>query len=531
MEIRPRRLTEYLEICWRRKGMIFLMGAVMLIATYLLIKRVPNLYESRALIIVTYVPSSGEDPLAQGAPIVTVIQYLTSRANLALVARRHKLYPKIKDFDDVIAKLQKEIKTEVKNRSYFPEGPESVTVTFRYQDPHVAQKVVADLVSNFEQANVTIRQQATAEINSLSGKITEVDDRLKELSPQRDLAMIQSAIPTGRSAGEAMAVRTHRMTVETNIDSLSDKEFSLERQITDLKQQISEQERIVKSASPVNNLAANPAYVTLLGRKAELAAQIKDFSAQYTEKNPKLISARSQLTEIERQLAKLDAASGGGSDAPVSSPEASELRKMRQDLARYETELEVTRRDLGRKNQTLEKLPVATGQEQAGSPSAGLQAMGALTQSRSEYDRLMVRYNWLLTKQDSLMKLAGIAGSGTPMFQVVDAPNVPELPSAPNRMLLYLLALGIATGVSLMTVLMIELPRMFLLNDERDVEYYLGAPVLALIPETMTPIERSRSRRIRLTRGLIFLLFVGALAPALIVLIDRLQIFQMLGTR
>lgn len=512
--------------------MIFLMGAVMLIATYLLIKRVPNLYESRALVIVTHVPSSGEDPLAQGAPIATVMQYLTSRGNLALVARRHKLYPKIKDFDDVIAKLQKEIKLEVKNRGYFPDGPESVTVTFRYADPHVAQKVVADLVSNFEQANVTIRQQATAEVNSLSGKITEVDDRLKELSPQRDLAMIQGAIPTGRSAGEAVALRMQRTTVETNIESLSDKEFSLERQINDLKRQISEQERIVKSASPVNNLAANPAYVGLLGRKADLAAQVKDFSAQYTEKNPKLISARSQLTEIERQIAKLDAASGGGgNDAPTSSPEASELRKMRQDLARSETELEVTRRDLGRKSQTLEKMPVATGQEQSASPLAGVQAMGALTQSRSEYDRVMVRYNWLLTKQDSLMKLAGIAGSGTPMFQVIDAPNAPESPSAPNRMLLYLLALGIAVGVSLLTVLVIELPRMFLLNDERDVEYYLGAPVLALIPETMTPVERSRSRRLRLTRGLIFLLFVGALAPALIVLIDRLQIFQILGSR
>ena len=50
--LRPRHLTEFFEILWRRKKLIALMVVAVLIATYLVIRRVPNLYESRALVVV-----------------------------------------------------------------------------------------------------------------------------------------------------------------------------------------------------------------------------------------------------------------------------------------------------------------------------------------------------------------------------------------------------------------------------------------------------------------------------------------------
>ena len=54
MEIlRPRGLFEYLEILWRKKLLIFLVAASVSIATLLIIRRIPNLYESRSLIVIS----------------------------------------------------------------------------------------------------------------------------------------------------------------------------------------------------------------------------------------------------------------------------------------------------------------------------------------------------------------------------------------------------------------------------------------------------------------------------------------------
>jgi hypothetical protein len=151
--------------------------------------------------------------------------------------------------------------------------------------------------------------------------------------------------------------------------------------------------------------------------------------------------------------------------------------------------------------------------------------------TRTEYERLLSRYNWLRDKQDAMLKISGTQGVAGMMFKVIDAPNLPQLPVAPNRILLQALALGLSLGFGLAIAFAVELPKMFMINDERDIEYYLGAPVLALIPETLTPIERSRRRKLGMTRGLLILMLAAVLVPAFIFLLNRLQIFQTLGNK
>src|SRR5262249_9026144 len=146
------------------------------------------------------------------------------------------------------------------------------------------------------------------------------------------------------------------------------------------------------------------------------------------------------------------------------------------------------------------------------------------------YERLLGRYNWLKDKQDSLQKLSG-GGQNAAMFQVVDSPNASRAPVAPNRNLLRLLGLGMGLMVGLLVTAGLEFCRLLMINNDNDVEYYLGVPVLALIPETLTTFERSRRRRLWVLRWL----GLGALSvmmiPILVVLLDRLQIFQLLGSR
>jgi hypothetical protein len=97
--------------------------------------------------------------------------------------------------------------------------------------------------------------------------------------------------------------------------------------------------------------------------------------------------------------------------------------------------------------------------------------------------------------------------------------------------MLKLIGLGIALALGLLIAAAWEIPRLFLIRSDHDVEYYLGTPVLAAIPETLTPSQRGRRRVLWGLRWLVFAAFLGAMIPVFVMVIDRTQIFQILASR
>ena len=495
----------------------------MLIASLLVISRLPNLYEARAQIVIS--GQANEERLVPGTPLAALTQQMTSQGNLSGIIRRRGVYPTAKDHDSAIERLNKEIKLDIKMRNYYPDAPESLSLKFRYSDPVVAQQVMADLVSLFEQANTTMRQQAATEVGRLGAKIVEVQERMHQLAPQRDLTLQRAAALNGQ---DSTGVRAQRMAAASAIETLSNKEYALERQIDEQNRQIAEQEKLVRATTSQNKSTAGTAYGVLLTRRAELEGQIKDQAATYTEKHPKMIQSRTLLAEINRQIEKLETSGEGKSDSSAAlplSPEARELRTMQRELERLKTDLEVTRRELNHKTENLKALPESRPDAAQENP------LGRYDESRAEYDRLLSRYNWLMDKQDGLQKLLSGEGAVTALFQVIDAPHAPKQPVAPNRNLLRLLGLGLGLGLGLLAAAARELPNLLFINNDQDVEYYLGTPVLALIPETLTPFEKSRRRRLWGLRWMFLTLLAACLIPVFVVLLNSTQLFQILATR
>jgi uncharacterized protein involved in exopolysaccharide biosynthesis len=529
MEIlRPRGLFEYFGILWRKKLLIFLVAASVSIAAYLIIRRIPNFYESHASIVISNPLTGNDNRPPSGPPLSALTQQMTSQGNLMPIVRRYDLYRQTTGLplDPVVAidRLRRSVKIDIKMRNYYPDVPETLTISYRYTDPAIAQRVVADMVSIFEQTNVTMRRQAATELERFHEKITEIETRLQELAPQRDLALLRNEGPRQTDNG-ASAVRAQRLAAAGSIDSIVDKEFMLERQIDEQKRQITEQEKLVNSAAPASGLAANSAYGVLLARRAEVEGQIKDLATFATEKNPKMVQAKTQLASINREIARLEAASETNINS--ASPDARELRAMRRELKRLETELEVTRRDLSRKTKSLKELPKEL-------PDPGLAETvpsGQLNEAKAEYDRLKGRYEWLMSKQDSLQMLSGEDGQKIARYLLIDQPLAQWAPVWPNRRIFMLLGLVIALAFGLLAAAALEIPRLFLIRNDRDVEYYLGTPVLALIPETLTRFERRRRRWLWGLRWLGFMLLLGAMVPALVTALDRTQIVQILASR
>jgi hypothetical protein len=114
---------------------------------------------------------------------------------------------------------------------------------------------------------------------------------------------------------------------------------------------------------------------------------------------------------------------------------------------------------------------------------------------------------------------------------MVNEPNLPQSPVAPNRAKLMGFALALALVAGLGAIALVEARRIATIQDERDVSYFLGVPTVAIIPRTFTVAERGRARQLAFKRRAIFLVIGAAAIPALALLLNTLEIFQILGRK
>ncbi len=522
--IRPRSFAEYAQMLWRRKLLFLSIAGATLIAAYIIISRLPDTYESKAAIVVT---SKMDDRQSIADRVAAVRERLSSRTLLESVAQRHLLAtgPANQTLDMAINRLRKDIKVETFMRGDFPER---LALTYKNNDPQVAKDVATDLVAVFGSMNQALEKQLADETENLNTELNEVENRLTQISQQRSFHRVAGG--SSRPRIDLNAVRAERNAAASSIETLTDKQFSLEREIAQQKQQIAEQQKIVKAAP--SEARSSSSYGVLLVRKAELEAQIKDYTAQYTDKNPKVIQAHAQLEEINRQIAQLSADGQGGGG--MNSSEARELRTLERELSRMETELAITNRALERKKQALETSPnIAAVTSSAPVISTPAPSSGeAPITGGDNIERLKNRYDSLLRRQERLQNVrATAAGLDPGLFQIVDMPSVPEMPTGPDRVKLLGLALILALALGLTAVIIVEIPKLFSIHDDRDVEYYLGAPVIVLIPETLTPSEHGRAKRLLAMRVIGMLILAMVIIPVLIFLLNNLKVFQLLASR
>lgn len=520
---RPRSLGDFRAILWRRKWLLLLVAAAMLQASWLVIKQLPDLYESRAQLAILTKPSDETQSLA--AQLSALSQRAVSRESLAPLIKSYQLNKGQEDLEATVTRLRKEIKVETKLRQFYPEFPETILISYRHTNPEIAKQVVADMVANFTDTNESLRQQAAKEIKDIEMQLSELEDPLGKISSQR-LATLRS-----QSAGAGATIedpRILRRTLLSEINALNDKQFQLEKQLALQQQQINEQQTLAKTATVVpGGPTANSSYGVLITKKAELDAQVKEYEKLYTPENPKLKQARAQLQELNFQIEKMER-SAPGPQAVAATPEGRELRGLERELEKQKTELAITQRNLESKRQELANLPtVVPSAPASANPSMPDPSMDA------EYERLSKRYIRLLDKQEALQQAQNNVhiGPNLNLFRVIDPAFLPAKPAAPNRSLLKLIALGLSLGVGLLTVAILEARQFFRIQDERDVEYYLGAPVMGLIPETLTPVEHSLVRRQKFTRVALIVIIVAACVPIFALLLNGSGLFEVLGNK
>lgn len=505
VEFRQRKPGEYLRIAWQRKWLIILPAIAIATAVAWVVYRLPDVYESSTLIVVTpstlptsVVPTVTEDTITRQLSGIT--QVVTSRSSLEPLIAKYELYHtervRGEPMENVIEVMRKDIKVEVNtSRNEITNG---FNIAYRGRDPRTTQAVTAALASKY------IDEQAKSTINSTTSAKQFIDNQALQAQAELDAASLKRGeflqqnvgnLPSEAASlvGQLTGLRDQQKTYISEVGRYQDRRSALTGQLALIKKssdQIKE-EVIENTTDPKTTLG----WAELVKRKADLEAQMQRMLTELRPKHPDVISKEAEINSVKTEMDRMV----GEWQEKIKAKQ--EKLKDRPDLAvaNLEAEIRLIDGEIKRQQKLLGEIDTQISQVMVRInkvPGAEV-ALGAHDQ---EYQTKKSAYDAILLQQQKIGLGADAAsqqqGEG---IQVVDAAYLPSQPVAPKRLLLFALGLGLGLGVGMITVAAFEIPRLRTIQTREDATHYTGLPVLAAVPELLTAQEaRAIPRRRKL---------------------------------
>lgn len=534
VEFRQRTPGEYAKIAWQRKWLIILPAIAVATAVAWVVYRLPDVYESSTLIVVTpstlptsVVPAVSEDTITR--QLSGIAQVVTSRSSLEPLVEKYQLYlverNRGEPMEVIIEKMRKDINVEVNtSRNDITNG---FNIAYRYRDPKITQSVTAALASKY------IDEQTRNTINSTTSAKQFIDNQTRQAKEELDaidtkrLEFMQKNVgnlPTEAASlvGQLTGLRDQQKTYISEVGRYQDRRSALQGQLALVKKS-SEQmkdEVIENTTDPKTTLG----WAELVKRKADLEAQMQRLLTELRPKHPDVVSKQAEISSVKKEMDQMV----GEWQEKIKAKQ--EKLRDRPDIgvANLEAEIRLIDGEIKRQQKMLADIDGQISQVMVrinSVPGAEVE-LGALDR---EYLTKKAAYDSLLQQQQKIGLGANAAsqqqGEG---IQVVDPANLPAKPVAPKRVLLFAIGLGLGLGFGLVLAGVFELPKLRTIQTREDATHYTGLPVLASVPVLLTAQEaRAIPRRRRL-------LLAGAIAvtivsiPVLAFALRATHIFEML---
>lgn len=535
IEFRQRKLSEYARIALKHKWMIILPTIAIGLAIGYVVFRLPDIYESSTLIVVkpstlpnSVVPMITEETLTR--ELAGISQVVTSRSSLQPLVEKYDLYKEERlrgeAMEIIIEEMRKGIKVEVNtSRNDITNG---FNITYRGRDPKTTQAVAAELASKYvdEQTRGT-ELAGTSAKGFIEEQVRLSKEELDAIDTER-LAYLQqnmNNLPSQSQAlvGRLTALHEEQKALIAEQGRLRDLGAAYRNSISDITQNYEQQ--IVLNAEDTTDPKSTQAWAELVRRRSEYEGELQNFLTQYTEKHPDIVAKRKQLEDIKAQQDQMIADWKNRIEerrqklTKLTDPRLMTLRTNIQmvegDMDRQGRLLNETNKQIAELNSRINAIPNA---------EVGLEALDREYQTKkSNYDNLLLQQQKIVVGADAAREQQGGG------IQVVDAANLPEKPVAPKRFAMTAggFALGFALGVIL--VLAFELRRLLTIQTTDDAKHYTGLPVLASIPELLTPSEAlaiPRRKKLALAAG--FAVAVVAV-PTLAFVLRLTHVFEKLA--
>jgi len=495
VEFRTRKLSEYARIALKRKWMIILPTLAIGLAIAFVVFRLPDIYESSTLIVVkpstlpnSVVPMITEETLTR--ELASISQVVTSRSSLQPLVEKYDLYKEERRrgeaMEVIIDEMRKGIKVEVNTSRN--DITNAFNITYRGRDPKTTQAVAAELASRYvdEQTKGTVNAGTSAK-QFIEEQVRSAKEELDASDTQR-LAYLQqnmNNLPSQSQAlvGRLTALHEEQKALIAEQGRLRDLAAAYRSQLGDITK--SYEQEIVLSAENTTDPKTTAAWAELVRRRSEYEGELQSLLSQYTEKHPDVISKKKQIEDIKGQQ---DLMLNDWKDrieerkqklTKLTDPRLLTLRTnismVEGDMDRQGRLLDQTNKQIADLNARINAIPNA---------EVGLEALDRDYQTKkSNYDNLLLQQQKIVVGADAAKEQQGGG------IQVVDPANLPEKPVAPKRFVLTAGGFGIGLALGLLLVLGLEVRRLFTIQTVADAKHYTTLPVLASIPELLTPAE------------------------------------------
>jgi polysaccharide chain length determinant protein (PEP-CTERM system associated) len=479
-----RELTfeDYLPILRRRRWLIIIPAILGISTGFLLSSFLPKRYTSHTLILVeqpavseSYVKPVVSEALDQR--LASMKEQILSRTRLQHLVEQ--FHPRREDgqtvpMEELVEGLRKTITVTPLSAMAGTRSSQlpgfSVDVTLG--DARLAQQICTEITSLFMEQNLRTRQQHAEETAQFLAKQLEeakarLDDQDAKLAtfqrqyigelPEDDksnLALLMGMGPQLQVANQALNQARQEKTFTESL----------------LNQQL--------AALNSSKETKNPQ--TLGQQLRSLQNQLQSLEGHYTEHHPDVVKLKNEIAELQK---KLDYASTQTYTQPSDQneqrvgpaiDEPPEIQQLRARL--HQTNLAISQR-MHEQEELQRQIKILQGRVQS-SPMIQLE-FKSLTR---DYQTALEFYNDLLKKRnESQMATELERRQQGEQFRVLDPPSLPERPSYPEPSLFGLGGLGAGLVLGLGMALIFEFWNKSMWTKE-DIEFYLGAPTLALIP-------------------------------------------------
>jgi polysaccharide chain length determinant protein (PEP-CTERM system associated) len=473
-------VDDYISILRRRKWLIIVPALLGPIIAYGVSLKLASRYTSQTLVLVEQqkVPGTYVEPVVTedlNARLATMQEQILSRTRLQPTIERFQLYRQDwgkKTMEELLEQMRDDIsvapvRSAIGGRQ---SGIPGFFISFTASDPRIAQQVCAEITSMFIEENLRQREQSAQGTTDFLQ--TQLEDAKRRLDEQ-DSKLAQFK----RRYIGALPDET-----QTNLNLLS----SLNTQLSAVTQSLNraQQDKTYTESLLAQQLAARTNLLSTYDPQPEkvgqqiatMETQLAALQSRYTSDHPDVIKLKGEIEQLKKKASQMGTAEkeNTGEDLAAQMPEPPQILQLRSQVHAYEQAV---------KNLTADQDRL---REQIRLYQSRIQLSPIVEQ---EYKEITRDYQTALDFYNDLLKKRNQSEMATDLerrqqgeqFRVMDPANLPEKPSFPNRPLFALGGLGGGLMLGLLFAVLVEM-RDKSLRSELDVEFYLEAPALAVIP-------------------------------------------------
>ncbi|MCX8050214.1 MAG: hypothetical protein N3A55_11230 [Methylohalobius sp.] len=492
----------YLKVASRYKWWGVAMAWVVCIAGWVFISQMPDQYKAEAKVFVD--TRSVLRPLLSGLTIEPDVagqvrlmtRLLFTRPNLEKIARMTDLDLAAKDekaMEAIVNRLKSSLAIEAASQVNI------FTISAEDADPQLAKRLVQAMLTVFvEQALGETRRDSDTAQRFLDQQIQEYQRRLQEAEKAIEEFKRKNYGLLPNQGGDLYGVLQETQT------QLEEAKLAVQEAVQrrdEIARQLANEEPIFEDfgggQSPIE------------AKIQALQARLEELLIKYTDKHPEVIALKRGIAELKKQQAEVMASGEdvAGEALPDELSSGGEANPVFQQMKLVLSEAEANVASLQARVKAYED-KIRKLQEQM---DARLKVETELKNLNRDYDTIRSNFENLLARREKARLSESVEqNTDTVKFQVVDPPQVPSKPSAPNRILLStgVLGAGCAVGFGLTILLALLRPTFISVQQLREVT---GLPVLGSISMNWVLVVRKRKLRE-------FIGFCSACAGLLIVL-------------